>query len=808
MPQSSGISPPIPQSVHRPDATYSQDWAKGQSGLGLGVGTMEDMKAGDSRRHVQGIRGGFPESPPKLPPKEGMRYLGEGSQAGVQQQQVENLKSLLSLGSLGDFDFDSSMAAALAASLSMQDEPSDPPAARRADQRTSAPPSRSGFSQPLPQPMRSPGRSESLVQVVEPSAPASMQGSPGSARSRIYARRQEREQRRASGLAVNTAQEVPLVPQRTTSKTSPPNSADSQNPSQRSIREIRKTPPSKERDVTARTRHSPNASHHDIFKHFAPKDFSHLPPSPSSASINQFLRGSGSINNFVSVSSQPGSTMVPSYLSTTSVSTAPSKSSLHPSGSGRVSSMPSNQTIGWEGRNADADTAEALRKLDGLGSTPGKSKGSGKGKSSTGSGNVHSRPGTPPPGRGRTSLPPNERKLSTKASAGSLKTSGELRGESPLSTWIDITDDVPAVPPPARGRQLDAKSSSAPLDTPALPTEKRKSPSFTSFAGTPTSRDSQSFPATSTTTSETSVTKIEPKIVRRSSGDSDVSIYSDAVQGCEVLSEKVVDEAVPPVPPLPKGYMSMRNGLANAAAPASYVPLQENSSSSPPSEVASHPNSLPGEDVRQTRPRLANKKWSFSSALSLKNNKESSVSPIQSPPIAPDQDGRESPQTPWSEIERGELQSPRLLGLASSESMPKGTRSNQSITPVGTALAVPKPSAGGKRLTPSSIPFFRRTSSSSVLLKVSQGSNPETSKVATSPPITQRMPSGSQARKSVLGMHIPSMLRGSSSKRGLSQQLSQAPPEEEIIEIKAEPPSSTGWTGRKRGKVGICFFLS
>jgi dual specificity tyrosine-phosphorylation-regulated kinase 2/3/4 len=69
-----------------------------------------------------------------------------------------------------------------------------------------------------------------------------------------------------------------------------------------------------------------------------------------------------------------------------------------------------------------------------------------------------------------------------------------------------------------------------------------------------------------------------------------------------------------------------------------------------------------------------------------------------------------------------------------------------------------------------------------------------------------KIPSSGQARKSVLGMHLPSMLRGSVSKKGLSQQVSPAVGlgELQTVEIKAEPPKETaslGWKGRARGKV-------
>ncbi len=762
---------------------------------------MEGAKEGSPRglrpRH-QSVQYG---APPTVPQRRQSREYDEGRIPGTSaEREVDDLSSLLASGHLGDFDFDSSMTAALAASLSIANEPSPPSVNRRLEQRLSAPPPQLNSARPLDS-----SRRPSEERLPDASVQAgSLEGSPGSARSRIYARRQERE--RQATLAGQTAQDVPVIPQRSTSTFSPPDSADSQHFSQRSTRDVRQTPPSKEKEAVARVRQSPNAAHHDIFKHFAPKDFSHLPPSPSSASINQFLRGSGSVNNFASASTPPGTTMAtaPSYLSATSVSTAPSRTSLPASDSGGVRSMPSNQKTGWEGRSLGAETAETLRKLDGLGSTPGKAKPSSRGKSSAGS--AHSRPGTPPAVRSRT---PSEKKLFRKVSTGSAKapessTTNDTDG-SPLHTWVDVADDTPGIPVPQQGRQGGSKGSLPSLDTPVLSTEKRESPSSTSFVGTPNSRDSHSVPPTSTRPSSLSDQKNEPRPVRRSSGDSDESVYSDAVQGD--IMEKDAEASVPPVPPLPKRYMSMRQGLSNAAGPtppSAYITLQESSlGSSPHGEVISPELSATSDTAHPVRPRPMNKKWSFSSALSLRlNNRDSSQSPAASQSAQP-QDGCESPQTPWSEIQHGELSPPARLDLSESAPVRQDNRSIQSITPVATTLAVPKPSVANKRLTPSSMPFFRRASSSSVQSKTSQGSVPETPKAANPPPTSQRMPSGSQARRSVLGMHLPSMLRGSASKRGLSQPLDQAPALERV-ETK-EQPASTGWSGHKRGKVsGIC----
>lgn len=564
------------------------------------------------------------------------------------------------LNTLADFDFDSSMTAALAASLSVPDEPPPTPPPMNRDHRASAPAPRTA-------PHTSWAEAPSM--------------SPNSARARIYARR-------ASRLAAADPNAVPPEPPvRTSSKQTPPNSAGSTNAYGR--KESRKTPP----QTTPKSKQSPNTAHHDIFKHFAPKDFSHLPPSPSSASINQFLRGSGSMNNFSQIGSPPPST--------SQISQSTSSRSVQRSNSGKA---------------VDVDTEEALRKLDGLSSTPGKK--TPRTKPSTSATSISSRPGTPA-GKAKLSATSTEK----------LKPSSDH--DSPLSNWVDLADEVPAVPPrgkPSKSAEIDAK---------------RESSSSTSYVGTPTSRDSTSIPTSSTTPSSAG----KEKATRRASAGSDVvSVHS----GEEPIN-------VPPVPPLPKNFSTMR--MPNA-------PLD--------SPEINSPSSIPSESGQ--RPRQMSKKWSFSSALNLRLHKE--TSPASSPGVPEES---KSPQTPWSELNH--------------PSPDEGSRT--STTPVGSSsLSAPAPKANAqKRLTPSSIPFFRRTSSSSI-------AKPESAPPSMLPPPTTRNPSNGSVRKSVLGMSIPSMLRGNS-KRTVSQQVQPPAATPATVEIHAEPThfASTGWNGRKRGKV-------
>ncbi|WVW86336.1 hypothetical protein I302_108380 [Kwoniella bestiolae CBS 10118] len=667
MPFNLGSTPPPPQPT-------VDTWMQGQEGVGLG---FDDN--GKARPHSMSQT----QTPPRLPSKSPARDRSKESATAPPSTKKED--PMFSLNTLSDFSFDTSMEAALAASLSM---PESKPSATAVPEPVHA---------MVPE---SPVRS--VYQMPIPDSPLS----PNSARARIYARRQERE-RAAAIAAANATTSSGYPSQPPTSADSqtfgnranlpqPPTSADSQTFAHRTSRDSRKTPPNQ-------TRHSS----HDILKQFAPKDFSHLPPSPSSASINQILKGSGSVNNFGSSSTPPSSASgTTSYFG---------QKSIQRSDSQRLRSATSNPKM-------DAHTAEAMRKLDGISTTPGKSKPKVKTP-------VASRPGTPPSSK--------HKKMPSRLSNGSLKDS-----ESPLNNWIDIGEELPAVPIPR------AKPA------------KRESSSSASFIGTPTSRDSHSLPTTSTTPS---LSDVPPTKARRASGGSDVSTPSITVGES---SDQDRDISVPPVPPLPKSYISMRQGMNNVA---SFVPMREEPSTSPllsPPAQQQPPTYSPPEVTTSPvlPPPKMNKKWSFSSALNLK---------ASSSPAVSNEDLPRSPQTPWSEIHQSELPSPGLHRLESDEAQ---------------YLATTKPAS--KRLTPSSIPFFRRTSSTSTHSKITPPETPKQAEIKPAP--------GSQSRKSVLGMHLPSMLRGSTSKRGISQQF----PAPAKVEVKPEQPQaqSTGWTGRRRGK--------
>lgn len=648
---------------------------------------------------------------------------------------------LYSVASLAQFNFDSTMEGSLAASLATLSTP---------------PKTNSPKSPVLPR----------LDSILPPS--------PGSARSRIYARRQERANAAAS---VSQHPSQPPAPQPSPSRPQP--FAESQTLSQRTGRDIRKTPPN-----SSSSRHSTS---HDILKQFAVKDFSHLPPSPSSASINQFLRSSGSTQN-ISLGTPPGSASASGpYFSSKGVQREDSqKSQKHQQ---RTTPKP---------KELDPNVDEALRKLDGLTSTPGRNK--ARGKSSGAPSAASSRPGTPVAvAIAESKSSRSESKIPLKPSIGSFKdTTG-----SPLNNWIDLTEDIPAIPiPPAR----------------IPPHPNRESSSSASATGTPNSHESQSLPTTATTLSSADLAagnNKPPPPPQRASGGDDTS--AQAGMNTDHQPEGM-EKRVPPVPPLPQAYVSKKqHGMPQ---PPSYVSTHELS----PEPLPSSPSKSTSPSTTATTapvpvPPKMHKKWSFSSALNLK----SAVSPVSS---VDEMALSQSPQTPWSEIHRGELFSPNVH-VQGQES-----RGDSGPPQGATPLAPPPPPSSSssskasssnvnKRLTPSSIPFFRRSSSSSFHKANQPVVVPETPKqvdktatttATTTTTTAAAIPSSqSQSRKSVLGMHFPSMLRKSTSKRGLAQQATQQQagqsqgPVKEKEEVKAAsaPGATSGWTGRKRGKV--CF---
>ncbi|GMK57095.1 hypothetical protein CspeluHIS016_0309350 [Cutaneotrichosporon spelunceum] len=790
MSQDFALTPPLPPLDH---STFVGSVPGRQATIPVNLSVMERVTEESPRRervrhrsvsHETQQRAQRAEQQQALPLEHPVHY-GTSSTPPAPVLPIDSV-----ISSLGDFSFDSTIeSGSLAASLAMPEPTITPPRHLRA----SAPPAPQHSS---PSSLR--GQQSQIPTALPPVPPPKIPESatitppvPGSARERIYARRMSRQHAlAAAGGPAAQVVEIPPLPV-LSSAMSPPTSADSHTQSFSS----RKTPPGNLESVLSKRRvpTSPSAPHHDILRHIAPKDFSHLPPSPSTASISHLLRGSASGHNLSQVRTPPGSI---------SASARPplARSDSIKSVRSRAQSMKAGEA---------SATAEALRKLDGLGATPKKPGASGI--------------ATP---KRANSPSDTSRRLTNKQSASSIH---HLRDKD---LWLDSAPEQlstqqsphPGVQQRASGTQSLGGSS----DVPPLTFEKRES--SPSVVGTPTSRESYGVPSTTTTPQsghrESRDIRVD-KAMRRPSFASDLSSMESTHE------QTGNDTFVPPVPPLPRGYQSMRQGLStigssNSLLPSQYVSLQTDEmqrasreASAPPALAFPSPNSHQSSDVPpQTtspladtpRTRTMSKKWSFSSALSLNKlhghvrEKEPSMSPTLSPSLGTANSSMlepSSPPTSWKD-DKMSIASPRAQPLdhvRSRDSIDVGgsiisdARSSHSITPIATSgtsgtsglVPPPLPKSNSKRLTPSSIPFFRRSSASSASLaklasapdhlhhypQQPSAATPRHSVQAVPPPSgtsSQRTPSGS-SRKSMLGMHIPAMLRGSASKRSLANQL-------------------------------------
>ncbi|TFK42822.1 hypothetical protein BDQ12DRAFT_662973 [Crucibulum laeve] len=624
-----------------------------------------------------------------------------------------------------------------------------------------------------------------------------------------------------------------------------------------------KTKPERHTRQTSASSSSSNHADNHHTRRVHTSDFSNLPPSPSSSSIQQFLRNT----------SAPTTAQPPAPLN------SGSKDNLHSSPNVAHSLLRGTQE-GWSGMDDEA-TAEALRKLDGL---TGKTARARASVGSFGRPSSSSRPGTPAgksgsqwegvsgsesikskrgSGNMRESLSGREKEHSQRQSIGLGIKSPEVHEASDFSGTAFSSDELPQGIVP---QEKTPKKTGATARLSFTP--KRGSTSSTTYASTPTtsSRDSASMSAGTSVTS-VSVTSGRHSLTkaRRNSASSDTSVHSsdasmlkDRVASLAVSGEMTDDAIVPPVPPLPKDLSSYRSppptsaGVTFPSTPAEEkekwdshdnivdrsVSLEVPAYSSPPPNTASparrqsqhYSSAKSSSDEKPLAvPKTPSKKWSFSSALNLKLSSSPSTSSSQKSgfPLSPrsvtfGQQLRKSTSKeqsmssgtskgPWSPNQPdamgsaaslaslssvGSVRTPALAttqsktpdrGLASSR---PGTASSASTNHASAALTAPQgplsPTSSvrrgqSKRRTPSSIPFFRRSSSQSMQLPsssvmpmstsptLSTGNLPQYSaKNSTSPrdyaSMSTSVPGVTHKKSSVLSLGLPSLLKSSSRK--------------------------------------------
>jgi dual specificity tyrosine-phosphorylation-regulated kinase 2/3/4 len=584
-------------------------------------------------------------------------------------------------------------------------------------------------------------------------------------------------------------------------------------------------------------------------------DYSHLPPSPSSSSIQHFLRHSGA-----TAPSQPS---LPHSSSKDNLQSHPPPSVAH--------SLLRGTQEGWS-----ALDDEALRKLDGL---TGKGARARASVGSFGRPSSSSRPGTPASKSGS-----QWEGLSTSDSGKCKRASGSAKDNASIKDKIEQgqTTVAPATSDPQGTEELSgwtAPSSDEQQSHSVVPdttpkksnsasarlsfTPKRGSTSSTTYTSTPSSRDSAFMSAATSVTSMSAASgRHSSSKGRRNSASSDISVHSvfdvkDRVAFLAVNGDPVEDGAVPPVPPLPKDLSTFRSppitssALAFPSIPSDdkvgnhdnqlnrTISLEVPNYLSPLPSSSSHRESqqYPSNAVNMSVPvipKTPSKKWSFSSALNLKiSSSPSSASSQKSTfPLSPrsvtfgqqlrkstskdkpmsssSSKGPWSPKQPDAMASAGSLVSLSSVGSVKTPaqatnfsktpernntvSSRPGTGSSVSTNHTTSALAAPSgrlsPTSSvrrsqSKRLTPSSIPFFRRSSSQSMQLPapLANGAISATSptllsmlstsglKQRTSPPLDCTSPSvstpgTSHKKHSVLSLGLPSLLK-SSSRRSL-----------------------------------------
>lgn len=515
------------------------------------------------------------------------------------------------------------------------------------------------------------------------------------------------------------------------------------------------------------------------------RDFSHLPPSPSSASIGQFMmRESTSATSFS-----------PTVTPNDKVGDSPSRSTFgYPFPSPRQDGKQFSQVSGLNttarrnkehspATTTERDTAEALRKLDGL----------------------------------------------SKASSSSLRARAKLSTDPSI---LDFGQGDVLAQPTSRGvnaedreSQRKEKDSSSASSSPA--TSKSRGTSFTS-----------TLPSTGPS-GNLSPTQKSPDGAKRASIGS-----SSGVEGSHAYPD--ARALVPPVPPLPGDYQPRSTGLVKSSTVGNlstiivedsvpdigYVPPMTSSAQSAarslPSSVSSpllpsstspklpdmkSPNipissAFENAPAGADRPRRMSKKWSFSSALSLGsgNAKHRSDAGLGSA-------GTTDKATP-SDFTSPTLQIPDWSDRSPNQDLTSGTGQSSLPGSIGNDSALsgesdPKPPVNNRRSTSSGIPFFRRSSSSSsstagVVASWKHSSSAAGKDFAPTSIPSQPSASLNSNRKTLLGVGM-SLLKGSSSRRNLRRQ----PSSEQINTVDAGslPVSrhgrkpSLGWTARRKGSV-------
>lgn len=602
-------------------------------------------------------------------------------------------------------------------------------------------------------------------------------------------------------------------------------------------------------------------------------DFSHLPPSPASSSIQHLLKQSVNKSHTPPLSSS----------SKDNLSQMTSPSVAH--------SLLRGTQEGWSALDDEA-TAEALRKLDGL---TGKTARARASVGSFGRASSSSRPVTPAKVGNQWEGVGGDHAKSRKTS--SVGTSSEKEGRDLVPRHHSVSGSVDTEhtfegPDDDQSQSLPQQDKTPKKISVRMSfTPKRGSTSSThTNTATASSRDSASV---SNSTGLTSLSAASGRHsagkVRRNSAGSDISsgdanFLKDRVASIAVIGDTPDNTTVPPVPPLPKDLSSYRSPPPTSSSlsfpsfsgseDSGKLPRRDSNlgrtssfdiptlhgQGQPHKQDHQHIAGYNSTDSGPPAPKTPSKKWSFSSALNLRLSSSPSSNSKSSFPLSPravsfGQQLRKSTskdkgttKSPWSPKQPdamtsagslaslssvGSVHAPGVMVGGSSKTPDRGlsrpgTSSSASTNHTTSALSAPpigplSPSSSvrrtqSKRLTPSSIPFFRRSSSQSMQVPpiIPPSTSPPShlntprSKNGASPSrdyvtLSTSVPGSTSKKSSVLSLGLPSLLK-SSSRRSLhsdAKESSRSDKEAEKARVKAEKEKRKEEKDRSESRISL-----
>lgn len=513
-----------------------------------------------------------------------------------------------------------------------------------------------------------------------------------------------------------------------------------------------------------------------------------------------------------------------------------------------------NESLGDEG------TAEALRKLDGLGQSP-RVKRSNSGRSSmhqeTRRSASGSRAGTPAKdeasnktarSRSRSStvpaVPPKDVEGETEVPSLQLKplTLGANFAGSPLSSPRSASSPKHGPRRTSQGRPISA-SDSLPASTSMSQRGSTSSAISTHFSSNLGSRDSTSMTSMSSPAAGPS-SRVSSINKRRGSASSDTSSVTSELAARRLSQDGATaheDQHVPPVPPLPKDWESYLPSPAGSLPQSSPVTAQKEGSSyfaaqqSQPNQVAfpqaepapksphrTSQNEASNVAESPTSVRTPTKKWSISGAFSMKPTPLGNVKHSASfnDLLSPQEDQTTELKTSNSSLKN----SRQVVSTNDISKLSQNGRSSRTPSVASTSSAGRRVSNAGSispsqskhgnmlspRRTPSGIPFFaRRASSNSAKSNNSDSTQFEVVSGSTEQAAIEPKEKDRGGRKSILGLNF--LGRNSARKSTVvtsaaDEQASNFKPGHAKRESLSSKITSASSSSRKRGKVGEpCF---